>query len=108
MSAAVAIGIGVLILAVIAYQRRMNTLARSRRRPTADRASMRPAAGRSLLGIGTALVYPTLLAVIADAYGLTTAIWSVAALTAASGLMVAVRMYETHPAHDGLYPTFFL
>ena len=84
-----------------------------------------------LLGIGTALVYPTLLAVIgdvahpawraravgvyrlwrdggfavgallagvlADAYGLTTAVWAVAALTAASGLMVAVRMYETHP-----------
>lgn len=84
-----------------------------------------------LLGIGTALVYPTLLAVIgdvahpawraravgvyrlwrdggfavgallagvlADAYGLTTAIWTVAALTAASGLVVAVRMYETHP-----------
>ncbi|WP_137992564.1 MFS transporter [Streptomyces vilmorinianum] len=85
-----------------------------------------------LLGIGTALVYPTLLAVIGDvahpawraravgvyrlwrdggfavgallagalagAYGLTTAIWAVAALTAASGLLVAVRMYETHPA----------
>ncbi|MER6919369.1 MFS transporter, partial [Streptomyces spiralis] len=34
---------------------------------------------------------------IADAYGLTTAIWTVAALTAASGLIVAVRMYETHP-----------
>jgi MFS family permease len=84
-----------------------------------------------LLGLGTALVYPTLLAVIgdvahpawrarsvgvyrlwrdggfavgallagvlADAYGLTTAIWTVAALTAASGLLVAVRMYETHP-----------
>jgi MFS family permease len=84
-----------------------------------------------LLGAGTALVYPTLLAVIgdvahpawraravgvyrlwrdggfvigallagalADAYGLTTAIWAVAALTAASGLLVAARMYETHP-----------
>jgi MFS family permease len=84
-----------------------------------------------LLGAGTALVYPTLLAVIgdvahpawraravgvyrlwrdggfavgallagalADAYGLTTAIWAVAALTAASGLVVAARMYETHP-----------
>jgi MFS family permease len=89
------------------------------------------AAAQVLLGIGTALVYPTLLAVIgdvahpawraravgvyrlwrdggfavgallagvlADAYGLTTAIWAVAALTAASGLLVAVRMYETHP-----------
>ncbi|MEV6332376.1 MFS transporter [Streptomyces sp. NPDC051909] len=84
-----------------------------------------------LLGAGTALVYPTLLAVIgdvahpawraravgvyrlwrdggfavgallagalADAYGLTTAVWAVAALTAAAGVMVAVRMYETHP-----------
>jgi MFS family permease len=83
-----------------------------------------------LLGAGTAMVYPTLLAaigdvahpawraravgvyrlwrdggfaagalltgVIADAYGLTTAIWAVAALTALSGLVVAVRMYETH------------
>ncbi|MBT2363995.1 MFS transporter [Streptomyces sp. ISL-10] len=89
------------------------------------------AAAQALLGIGTALVYPTLLAVIgdvahpawraravgvyrlwrdggfavgallagilADAYGLTAAIWAVAALTAASGLLVAVRMYETHP-----------
>ncbi|MFE9643169.1 MFS transporter [Streptomyces sp. NPDC006365] len=89
------------------------------------------AAAQVLLGIGTALVYPTLLAVIgdvahpawraravgvyrlwrdggfavgalvagvlADAYGLTTAIWAVAALTAVSGLVVAVRMYETHP-----------
>jgi MFS family permease len=89
------------------------------------------ATAQILLGIGTALVYPTLLAVIgdvahpawraravgvyrlwrdggfaigalvagvlADAYGLTTAIWTVAALTAASGLIVAVRMYETHP-----------
>ncbi|WP_380283927.1 MFS transporter [Kitasatospora purpeofusca] len=84
-----------------------------------------------LLGAGTALVYPTLLAVIgdvahpawraravgvyrlwrdggfavgallagalADAYGLTTAIWAVAALTAVAGAVVAVRMYETHP-----------
>jgi MFS family permease len=89
------------------------------------------AVAQILLGIGTALVYPTLLAVIgdvahpawraravgvyrlwrdggfavgalvagvlADAYGLTTAIWTVAALTAASGLVVALRMYETHP-----------
>ncbi|MCY0951176.1 MFS transporter [Streptomyces sp. H27-S2] len=89
------------------------------------------AAAQILLGIGTALVYPTLLAVIgdvahpawraravgvyrlwrdggfaigallagilADAYGLTTAIYAIAALTAASGLLVAVRMYETHP-----------
>jgi MFS family permease len=83
-----------------------------------------------LLGAGTAMVYPTLLAtigdvahpawrarsvgvyrlwrdggfaigallagVLADAYGMRTAIWVVAALTAASGAVVAVRMYETH------------
>lgn len=89
------------------------------------------ATAQILLGLGTALVYPTLLAVIgdvahpawraravgvyrlwrdggfavgallagvlADAYGLTTAIYAIAALTAASGLLVAVRMYETHP-----------
>jgi MFS family permease len=88
------------------------------------------ALGAALLGAGTAMVYPTLLAavgdvahplwrasavgiyrlwrdggfavgavlagVIADLLGLTAAIWAVAALTAASGLVVAVRMYETH------------
>jgi MFS family permease len=86
----------------------------------------------ALLGIGTAMVYPTLLAAIgdvahphwrasavgvyrlwrdagfaigallagavADLAGLGAAIWTVAALTAASGAVVAVRMYETHPA----------
>jgi len=85
-----------------------------------------------LLGAGTAMVYPTLLAVvgdvahpawrarsvgvyrlwrdggfaigallaggIADAFGMSAAIWTVAALTAASGIVVAVRMYETRPA----------
>ncbi|MGN6331454.1 MAG: MFS transporter [Motilibacteraceae bacterium] len=83
-----------------------------------------------LLGAGTAMVYPTLLAAIgdvahpawrarsvgvyrlwrdggfavgallagaiADAFGITAAIWVVAALTAAFGVVVAVRMYETH------------
>ncbi|WP_405764099.1 MFS transporter [Streptomyces sp. NBC_00080] len=87
------------------------------------------AVAQVLLGAGTAMVYPTLLAVVgdvahpawraravgvyrlwrdggfavgavlagvlADAFGLTAAIWAVAALTAA-GLVVAVRMYETH------------
>ncbi len=82
-----------------------------------------------LLGAGTAMVYPTLLAVVgdvahpawrarsvgvyrlwrdggfavgallagvvADAFGILAAIWVVAALTAASGLVVAIRMYET-------------
>jgi MFS family permease len=38
-----------------------------------------------------------LAGVIADALGLRAAIWSVAALTAASGVLVLVRMYETHP-----------
>jgi MFS family permease len=85
----------------------------------------------ALLGFGTAMVYPTLLAaigdvahprwraravgiyrlwrdggfavgailagILADAFGITTAIWAVAALTALSGLVAAVRMYETHP-----------
>jgi MFS family permease len=85
-----------------------------------------------LLGVGTALVYPTLLAaigdvahpawrarsvgvyrlwrdggfavgalvagVLADAFGLPVAIVAIAALTAASGLVVAARMYETHPS----------
>jgi MFS family permease len=38
-----------------------------------------------------------LAGVIADLWGLPAAIWTVAALTAASGLLVAGRMYETHP-----------
>jgi MFS family permease len=88
------------------------------------------AVGALLLGAGTAMVYPTLLAaigdvahptwrassvgvyrlwrdggfavgavlagVLADAFNVETAIWAVAALTAASGFIVAVRMYETH------------
>jgi MFS family permease len=90
------------------------------------------ALGAFVLGMGTAMVYPTLLAaigdvahprwrasavgvyrlwrdggfavgailagVIADTFGIATAIWSVAVLTALSGVVVAVRMYETHPA----------
>ncbi|PWU54299.1 MFS transporter [Micromonospora sp. S4605] len=86
--------------------------------------------GAALLGAGTAMVYPTLLAAIgdvahpawraravgvyrlwrdagfavgaltagllADLVGIRGATWAVAALTAASGLLVAVRMYETH------------
>ena len=85
----------------------------------------------AFLGVGTSMVYPTLLAaigdvahpswrarsvgvyrlwrdagfavgailagVLADSFGVTTAIWAVAALTGLSGLVVAVRMYETHP-----------
>lgn len=91
----------------------------------------------ALLGAGTAMVYPTLLAAIgdvahplwraravgvyrlwrdsgyavgavvggvaADLWGLRAAIWVAAAITAVSGLIVAVRMYETHapPRHPG-------
>ncbi|MBL0198515.1 MAG: MFS transporter [Myxococcales bacterium] len=88
------------------------------------------ATGAALLGVGTAMVYPTLLAAIgdvahpswrassvgvyrlwrdlgyaigallagaiADALGLPSAMWIVAALTFASGLVVAVRMSETN------------
>jgi MFS family permease len=87
-----------------------------------------------LLGLGTAMVYPTLLAavgdvahpiwraravgvyrlwrdagfaagallagLIADLWGLTAAVWVVAALTAGSGLVVAARMYETRSRAD--------
>jgi MFS family permease len=87
------------------------------------------AVAAALMGAGTAMVYPALLAVIgdvahptwraravgvyrlwrdlgyavgaliagitADLLGVRAAIWLVAALTAASGLVVAVRMYET-------------
>ena len=91
-----------------------------------------PWAGAAVvLGVGTAMVYPTLLAVIgdvahpawrasavgvyrlwrdlgfavgallaglvADRFGMAAAIWAVAALTALSGLVVFMRMYETHP-----------
>jgi MFS family permease len=89
------------------------------------------AAGAALLGAGTAMVYPTLLAaigdvahprwrarsvgvyrlwrdagfavgallagIVADAISVTAAIYAVAALTAISGVVVLVRMYETHP-----------
>jgi MFS family permease len=98
---------------------------------TAAAGSFLPwAACAVLLGAGTAMVYPTLLAAIgdvahpswratavgvyrlwrdagfaagallaglvADLAGLEAAVWVVAVLTAASGLLVAVRMYETH------------
>lgn len=89
------------------------------------------AVAAGLTGAGTAMVYPTLLAVVgdvahpawraravgvyrlwrdlgyvagaliagvaADLLGLRAAVWLVAALTAASGLLVAARMYETRP-----------
>jgi MFS family permease len=37
-----------------------------------------------------------LAGVLADVFNIQTAVWVVAALTAASGVVVAVRMYETH------------
>lgn len=92
------------------------------------------AVGALILGAGTAMVYPTLLAaigdvahptwrasavgvyrlwrdggfavgalvagVVADLLGLDASIWVVAAITAVSGVIVAVRMYETH-CHRG-------
>ncbi len=90
--------------------------------------------GAALLGAGTAMVYPTLLAaigdvahptwrarsvgvyrlwrdagfavgallagVLADVVSIEAAIYAVAALTALSGVVVMVRMYETHPPRD--------
>jgi MFS family permease len=89
------------------------------------------AIGAVLLGAGTAMVYPTLLAaigdvahplwrarsvgiyrlwrdagfavgallagILADLISIEAAIYAVAALTAASGIVVIIRMYETHP-----------
>ena len=46
----------------------------------------------------SALVGALLAGLVADEFGILAAIWVVAALTAASGLVVAVRMYETRPA----------
>jgi MFS family permease len=98
---------------------------------TASAGSFLPwAASAILLGVGTAMVYPTLLAAVsdvahpswrasavgvyrlwrdagfavgallaglaADLAGLVAAVWVIAVLTAASGLVVAARMYETH------------
>lgn len=96
------------------------------------------ATGAVLLGVGTAMVYPTLLAavgdvahptwrasavgtyrlwrdlgfavgallagIIADAFGLAAAIWVVALVTGASGVVVALRMYETHDREASLPP----
>jgi MFS family permease len=88
-------------------------------------------AASALLGAGTAMVYPTLLAAIgdvahplwraraigiyrlwrdsgyaagaivggiaADLWGLRAAVWVATAITVASAVVVAARMYETHP-----------
>ena len=97
------------------------------------------AASAMLLGAGTAMVYPTLLAaigdvahpswrarsvgvyrlwrdggfavgailagVVADLLGIAAAIYTVAVITAISGLIVAVRMYETHPRANRSHPS---
>jgi MFS family permease len=97
------------------------------------------ALGAFVLGAGTAMVYPTLLAavgdvahpswrarsvgvyrlwrdagfavgallagIVADLISVTAAIWAVAALTAASGLLAAARMYETHRPDVSPLPT---
>ncbi|HKW00033.1 MAG TPA: MFS transporter [Vicinamibacterales bacterium] len=94
------------------------------------------AGGAVLLGIGTAMVYPTLLAavsdvahpswrasaigvyrlwrdlgyalgallagLVADAFGLHAAMWAIAALTFASGVVSAARMTETLRPHGAL------
>jgi predicted MFS family arabinose efflux permease len=39
-----------------------------------------------------------LAGLVADLAGMVAAVWITATLTAASALVVAVRMYETHPA----------
>jgi MFS family permease len=94
------------------------------------------ALGAVLLGAGTAMVYPTLLAavgdvahpawrassvgvyrlwrdggfavgaltagIVADLVGLDAAIWTVAVVTALSGVVVVIRMYETHRPEVGV------
>jgi hypothetical protein len=51
-----------------------------------------------LLGVGAVKDQPDLRAVVGHgASSIEAAIWAVAALTAASGIVVLVRMYETHP-----------
>jgi hypothetical protein len=48
----------------------------------------------------TTLTRPPLLAgLLADLISIEAAIYAVAALTALSGVVVIVRMYETHPPH---------
>jgi MFS family permease len=95
-------------------------------------------AGATILGIGTAMVYPTLLAaigdvahpswrarsigvyrlwrdggfavgavvagIVSDLISIPAAIFAVAALTAASGILVGIRMIETHPKPVALNP----
>ena len=52
--------------------------------------------GRLRLHPGAAKTEVALAGAIADALGVRAAVWAVATLTAVSGAVVAVRMYETH------------
>jgi len=57
-----------------------------------------PAIGDHRLWRAAGFILGALLAgVIADRQGMAAAIWTVAALTGASGLVALVRMYETNP-----------
>jgi MFS family permease len=62
----------------------------------------RPSWRASAVGVyrlwrGTGFAVGALLAgLVADLAGLEAAVWVIAVLTAASGLLVVVRMYETH------------
>ena len=72
-----------------------------------DRSTQRtePQAGRwPRWARGLALTLAVALGGFLTQHGRVTAvaIWAIAALTAASGILVLVRMYETHPRHDRL------
>ena len=94
-------GFGPWVLGAIAARRRhRNGVSDAARR---DRRRRPPALARAAVGVyrlwrdaGFA-VGAILAGVLADTFSVTVAIWAVAALTALSGLVVAVRMYETHP-----------
>jgi hypothetical protein len=45
---------------------------------------------------GSVVTTHRLAGILADLISITAAIWAVSALTAASGIIVAARMYETH------------
>ncbi len=56
----------------------------------------------ALLGVLGFAVGALVAGVVADLLGPKAAIWGVAGITAASGLVVAVRMYETHAPRRSL------
>ena len=59
-----------------------------------------PSSAYRLWRDGGFAVGAVLAGVVADTFGILAAIWVVAALTAAAGLVVAVRMYETRPVRQ--------